>query len=87
MSSGQRVLVSIRPERIEFDAQEQQSINLNRLSCRIADSVYQGDHLRIQLDESAYQLVVRADRRGFERLQGTETVACFSPSDCWLITI
>jgi len=87
MSSGQRVLVSIRPERIEFEAQERRSVNMNRLSCRIADSVYQGDHLRIQLDESAYQLVVRADRRGFERPQGTETIACFSPADCWLVAV
>ena len=51
VTAGQKVVVSIRPERIEFDAPK--TVDTNRLPCRIADSIYQGDHLRIQLDESA----------------------------------
>jgi putative spermidine/putrescine transport system ATP-binding protein len=80
---GARVLVSVRPERILLGASS--AAVQNMLPTRILDSVYQGDHLRVQLDEAAFDLVVRLDRRFAEWPAGAEVVAHFAPADCWVI--
>jgi putative spermidine/putrescine transport system ATP-binding protein len=80
---GARVLVSVRPERILLGSP---SVAVqNRLPTRVLDSVYQGDHLRVQLDEAAFGLVVRLDRRFAEWPAGADVVAHFAPDDCWVI--
>ena len=80
---GARVLVSVRPERILLGAP---SIAVqNMLPTKILDSVYQGDHLRLQLDETAFGLVVRLDRRFAEWPAGADVVAHFAPADCWVV--
>jgi putative spermidine/putrescine transport system ATP-binding protein len=80
---GARVLVSVRPERILLGAPS--AAVQNRLPTKILDSVYQGDHLRVQLDEAAFSLVVRLDRRFAEWPAGSDVVAHFAPADCWVI--
>jgi putative spermidine/putrescine transport system ATP-binding protein len=81
---GSRVHISVRPERISLDARRAGS-ETNALPTKILDSVYQGDHLRVQLDDGAFRFVVRADRRSAEWPAGAEVVAHFSPDDCWVI--
>jgi putative spermidine/putrescine transport system ATP-binding protein len=80
---GQPVLVSVRPERIELGAQR--SVSANFLSARIVDTIYQGDHLRVQLDDGVFKFVARVNRIVSEWPQGAEVVASFSPSDCWVL--
>jgi putative spermidine/putrescine transport system ATP-binding protein len=80
---GARVLVSVRPERILLGAPSVAVQNM--LPSRILDSVYQGDHLRVQLDEAAFSLVVRLDRRFAEWPAGADVVAHFAPQDCWVV--
>ena len=80
---GARVLVSVRPERILLGPPSVAVQNM--LPTRILDSVYQGDHLRVQLDEAAFSLVVRLDRRFAEWPAGADVVAHFAPEDCWVV--
>jgi putative spermidine/putrescine transport system ATP-binding protein len=80
---GARVLVSVRPERILLGAPTVTVQNM--LPTKILDSVYQGDHLRVQLDEAAFGLVVRLDRRFEEWPAGAAVVAHFAPENCWVI--
>jgi putative spermidine/putrescine transport system ATP-binding protein len=80
---GARVLVSVRPERILLGPPSVAVPNM--LPTRILDSVYQGDHLRVQLDEAAFSLVVRLDRRFEEWPAGADVVAHFAPQDCWVV--
>ncbi len=82
LRAGQDVLLSIRPERIELDAAARGD---NSLPTRVADSVYQGDHLRIQLDEAAHRFIVRLDRKAREWRPGADVVASFAAADCWTI--
>ncbi|EEQ93633.1 ABC transporter ATP-binding protein [Brucella sp. ZJ1_1] len=82
LAAGQKVLLSIRPERIELGSEDNSD---NLLRTRVVDSVYQGDHLRIQLDGSAHDFIVRLDRKSREWTPGTDVVAKFSAADCWTI--
>jgi putative spermidine/putrescine transport system ATP-binding protein len=83
LRQGQHVLVSIRPERIELFSPG--STGVNHFSSRIVDCIYQGDHLRILLDDGAFRFNVRADRRRSDWAKTASIVASFSPSDCWVI--
>ncbi|MBB5665768.1 putative spermidine/putrescine transport system ATP-binding protein [Rhizobium leguminosarum] len=84
LAVGSRVHISVRPERISLAAG---SIGAaaNALPAKILDSVYQGDHLRVQLDEDAFRFVVRTDMRSAEWPVGADVVAHFTPEDCWVI--
>ncbi|MDS1138006.1 ABC transporter ATP-binding protein [Nitratireductor indicus] len=82
LADGQNVLVSIRPERIRLDDLHG---GTNQLAARITDSVYQGNHLRIQLDEGAHNFVVHLDRKAAQHQPGAEVMARFQPDDCWVI--
>jgi putative spermidine/putrescine transport system ATP-binding protein len=83
LAAGARVLVSVRPERIQLGPPSMAVQNM--LPTRVLDSVYQGDHLRVQLDEAAFSLVVRLDRRSAEWPAGADVVAHFAPQDCWVV--
>jgi putative spermidine/putrescine transport system ATP-binding protein len=83
VAAGQDVLLSIRPERIEL--KDGAAAAGNSIAARIADCVYQGDHLRVQLDGSAHGFVVRLDRKSREWQPGAEVVAEFRPADCRVI--
>jgi len=82
-AAGARVLVSVRPERIQLGPTSLAVQNM--LPTRVLDSVYQGDHLRVQLDEAAFGLVARLDRRSAEWPDGADVVAHFAPQDCWVV--
>jgi len=82
-AAGARVLVSVRPERIQLGPASLAVQNM--LPTRVLDSVYQGDHLRVQLDEAAFRLVARLDRRSEEWPDGADVVAHFAPQDCWVV--
>ncbi|MCK9552684.1 ABC transporter ATP-binding protein [Aquamicrobium sp.] len=77
-----RILVSVRPERIRLgtDAGSQ-----NAYPATVADAVYHGDHLRIQLDDGAFGFIAKADRKTAEFNPGDKVVVSFAPSDCWML--
>jgi putative spermidine/putrescine transport system ATP-binding protein len=82
--AGQPVLVSVRPERIGFGNDGHSNANL--ISAKVKDCVYQGDHLRIQLENSlGSHYIARVDRKASEPKIGDTIDACFMPEDCKVI--
>jgi len=82
MPRGQQVFVSIRPERIEL---KETKTGMNSFAANVIDSVYQGDHLRVQLDGNGNNVVARLGRKSREWPIGANVVAEFQSSDCWII--
>ena len=85
LQAGQAVLVSIRPGRIALAAKHTGADNT--LSTRVVDSVYLGDHLRIQLDEQAHHFIVHLGRNTDEWTPNTDVTANFDAADCWTMTL
>ncbi|MCX8995582.1 ABC transporter ATP-binding protein [Rhizobiaceae bacterium BDR2-2] len=86
LSPGQNVFISIRPERIELQDAMLSAGSANALASRVADSVYQGDHIRLQLEDGAgATYVARLDRKSAEWPKGTEVNALFRPVDCKVV--
>jgi putative spermidine/putrescine transport system ATP-binding protein len=83
VASGQPVLLSIRPERV--DLSETRGDQRNCLETEVTDSVYQGDHLRVQLQNAAHPLIAKLGRRSREFAPGTRVYAAFSAGDCRVI--
>ena len=77
-----KILVSVRPERIRLGAAAALE---NSYPATVADAVYHGDHLRIQLDNGAFGFVAKADRKTAEFNPGDKVVVSFAPSDCWML--
>ncbi|WP_425475442.1 ABC transporter ATP-binding protein [Shinella oryzae] len=83
VAAGQPVYLSIRPERI--DLAEARGEARNVLETEVTDSVYQGDHLRVQLQNDAHPLIAKLGRRSREFAPGTKVFAAFSAGDCRVI--
>lgn len=84
VAHGQPVLVSVRPERIGFD--ENAAPNTNLISAKVKDCVYQGDHIRIELENSlGSHYIARVDRKAKEPTVGDMIHASFQPEDCKVI--
>lgn len=83
VSAGRPVLVSVRPERVDLSEARMEARNC--IETEILDSVYQGDHLRVQLQNDSHPLIVKLGRRSREFEPGTKVYAGFSSSDCRVI--
>lgn len=83
VASGQPVFLSIRPERV--DLSETRGDARNCLETEVTDSVYQGDHLRVQLQNAAQPLIAKLGRRSREFPPGTKVYAAFAAGDCRVI--
>ncbi len=81
--AGQTVHLSIRPERI--DLSDSRRPGGNSLETEVTDSVYQGDHLRVQLKNPAHPLIAKLGRRSQEYPPGTKIYASFAADDCRVI--
>ena len=81
----QTVVVSIRPERIKLGNRTLPAGTANQVPCRIADVVYQGDHLRYELEIGAMRLIAKGAPNEYEAVESALAVASFAPSDCWLM--
>jgi putative spermidine/putrescine transport system ATP-binding protein len=83
LESGQKVHVSVRPERVALNPLP--TSNTNSFSSQIVDCVYHGDHLRVLLDDRAFGFVARTGRQKVEWRIGDPVVASFAASDGWVI--
>lgn len=83
VAPGQTVYLSIRPERV--DLTEIPGDARNSLETEVTDSVYQGDHLRVQLQNDAHPLIAKLGRRSREFAPGTRVYAAFAAGDCRVI--
>lgn len=84
VSHGQPVLVSVRPERIGFA--DSGTAHGNIINATVKDCVYQGDHIRIQLENNnGKHYIARVDRKAKEPKIGDTINASFLPDDCKVI--
>jgi putative spermidine/putrescine transport system ATP-binding protein len=81
---GDRVLLTIRPEKISLGAR---AGTVNCFSSRIVDSVYFGDRVRVELSGlcGAKRVIARSSHLKAEHEVGTELSVSFAPEDCWII--
>jgi putative spermidine/putrescine transport system ATP-binding protein len=79
---GDRIAISIRPERIELNAEAKAA---NALPVAVADAVYHGDHLRLQLTAGPLSLVSKCGRHAAGWRLGSAGFACFQPEDCAVV--
>jgi putative spermidine/putrescine transport system ATP-binding protein len=83
---GAAVSASLRPERIVLGHGSERDGSCNHMDATVADCVYQGDHLRIQLTgANGASYVARLDRKSAEPARGAKVTASFSPDDCKVI--
>lgn len=86
-SSGE-AMVSVRPERVMVQpagAAREAGASGNVLPARVADSVYQGNHLRLHLDCGSRTMIAHLDRRAIGLEIGAKVDITFRPTDCWVI--
>ncbi|MGA0564706.1 ABC transporter ATP-binding protein [Ancylobacter sp. VNQ12] len=79
---GRRVLATVRPEKLELSPDPTEA---NSIPVSVTDSIYQGDHLRVQLEGRGQRFIARRDRRAAEWGTGARVHATFAPEDCWVI--
>jgi putative spermidine/putrescine transport system ATP-binding protein len=79
---GARVLVSLRPERVRLS---DGPAGGNSVPVTIADTVYQGDHLRVRMTGSGLELIAKVDRKAPAWPVGAAVHAGFEPDECMLI--
>ena len=79
---GERIAISLRPERIALHAEAKAA---NALPVAVADAVYHGDHLRLQLNAGPCSLVSKCGRQAAGWTPGSAGFACFQPEDCAVV--
>jgi putative spermidine/putrescine transport system ATP-binding protein len=79
---GDRIAISLRPERIALHAEANAA---NALPVAVADAVYHGDHLRLQLNAGPCSLVSKCTPQGAGWMPGSAGYACFQPEDCAVV--
>ncbi|MGJ5129881.1 ABC transporter ATP-binding protein [Bradyrhizobium oligotrophicum] len=80
---GGRVQVSIRPEAIRIN--DHAAATANRLTARILDAVYFGDHVRLVATVGAQRLIIKGDRADQAAEVGSEVALSFAASDVWVV--
>ncbi|MGJ4917781.1 ABC transporter ATP-binding protein [Bradyrhizobium oligotrophicum] len=80
---GGKVQVSIRPEAIRIN--DHAAATANRLTARIMDAVYFGDHMRLVATVGAQRLIIKGDRAGQAAEVGSEVALSFAASDVWVV--
>ncbi len=85
LAEGDEALLSLRPERITLAPEDSAEPGRNLLRGEIVDTVYQGDHLRVELAGPAGKLVGRIDRKAAEWAKGARVAVGFGAEDGWVI--
>ena len=83
LAAGQKAWFSLRPERMRLGA------NLsgeNALNMTIADCIYHGDHMRVQLKRDSFMFTARCERLAGNWTVGAPVVVSFDPRDCTVLT-
>ena len=80
---GDKIAISLRPERIALAAEAKAA---NALPVAVADAIYHGDHLRLQLTAGPLSLVSKCGRQAAGWTPGSAGFACFQPEDCAVVS-
>jgi len=81
--AGGHVRVSIRPEAIRIN--DDAAATANRMTARIMDAVYFGDHMRLVAEAGSQRLIIKSDRAGQALAVGSEVALSFAASDVWVV--
>jgi putative spermidine/putrescine transport system ATP-binding protein len=82
ITAGQKVSVSLRPERLLLGKSPKGG---NSLDMTIADCVYHGDHIRVQVVKGDINFVARRERLMGDWEIGAPVVVSFDPRDCTIL--
>lgn len=82
---GDAALLSLRPERIDLHGPADPLTGPNSLRGDVADTIYQGDHLRIVISTSVGKIIARVPRKAAEWPNGSQVALGFRPTDGWVI--
>jgi putative spermidine/putrescine transport system ATP-binding protein len=82
LAEGQRAWFSLRPERMRLGADPAGD---NALTMTIADCIYHGDHMRVQLTRGEFTFTARCERLSGDWTAGAPVVVTFDPSDCTVL--
>ncbi|MGY3448189.1 ABC transporter ATP-binding protein [Bradyrhizobium sp. USDA 4353] len=80
---GGKVRVSIRPEAIRIN--DHAAATANRVTARILDAVYFGDHMRLVAAVGEQRLIIKGDRMSEAAEIGREVALSFAASDVWVV--
>jgi putative spermidine/putrescine transport system ATP-binding protein len=87
VATGSDVCVSVRPERLGLGDDRADGIpDGNRVVMTIIDSVYQGDHIRVQLDGPLGHCHARLDRKERQWPVGAQVPVAMRPADCKVVS-
>jgi putative spermidine/putrescine transport system ATP-binding protein len=79
---GRRALFSLRPERMRLGADPAGD---NALQMTIADCIYHGDHMRVQLARGNFNFTARCERLAGNWTVGAPVIVSFDPHDCTVL--
>lgn len=80
---GEEISISLRPEWITLSEEALSTDNI--LSGTVLDTVYRGEHTRIDVDTKIGKLIVRSDRMNSNFVSNKSLIINFTANDCWVV--
>ena len=80
---GEEIAISLRPEWITLS--KDPLTNDNMLPGKVRDTVYRGEHTRIDVDTQIGKVIVRSDRMNSNFVSNNRLIINFNANDCWIV--
>ena len=80
---GEEIAISIRTELITLS--KSPLANDNMLPGKVRDTVYRGEHTRIDVDTEIGKVIVRSDRMNSNFVSNNRLIINFNANDCWIV--
>lgn len=80
---GEEIAISLRPELITLT--KSPLANDNMLPGKVRDTVYRGEHTRIDVDTEIGKVIVRSDRMNSNFVSNNRLIINFNANDCWIV--
>lgn len=80
---GEEIAISLRPELITLS--KSPLANDNMLPGKVRDTVYRGEHTRIDVDTEIGKVIVRSDRMNYNFVSNNRLIINFNANDCWIV--
>lgn len=80
---GEEIAISLRPEWITLS--KSPLANDNMLPGKVRDTVYRGEHTRIDVDTEIGKVIVRSDRMNSNFVSNNRLIINFNANYCWIV--
>lgn len=80
---GEEIAISLRPELITLS--KSPLANDNMLPGKVRDTVYRGEHTRIDVDTEIGKVIVRSDRMNSTFVSNNRLIINFNANNCWIV--